>query len=227
MEDNKPLSEKESLALITTMIQRAKNTFHESGTSAILWGSVIGFCGLFSYAQLEWHFSIGFDIWLLTIAAVIPQVWISIRESKRQTVRSHEEFATDMVWLVYIVSIVALVLYGNIVPGVSQKFYESEDTQLMAKTISTGEIKEWRIIIPSLTSVFLIVYAFPTLATGLINKFKAMIWGAIVCYAFFIASLFTSFKYDMLMSGLAGIGNWLIPGLLLRKWYIKEKRVNV
>jgi hypothetical protein len=223
MEDNKPLSEKESLELITTMIQRAKNNFHESGTSAILWGFVIGVCGLLSYAQLQWHFSIGFDIWYLTIAAVIPQVWIGIRESKRQTVRTHAEFATDMVWLVYVISIVALVLYGNIVPGVSEKLFAGEDVQLMSQKISTGEIAKWKIIIPSLTSVFLIVYAFPTLATGLINKFKAMIWGAVVCYGFFIASLFTSFKYDMLMSGLAGIGNWLIPGFILRNWYLKGK----
>jgi hypothetical protein len=72
-------------------------------------------------------------------------------------------------------------------------------------------------------SVYLIIYAFPTLATGLINKFKPMIIGALVCYGFFIISLYTPYKYDMLLLGLAGVANWLVPGLILRKRYMNKK----
>jgi len=92
----------------------------------------------------------------------------------------------------------------------------------LQKNIATGEVKDYHFFIPSLSSVYLIIYAFPTIATGLINKFKPMIWGAVVCYALFFISLYTSFKYDMLMLGLAGIANWLIPGLILRDRYNKN-----
>lgn len=223
MEDKKPFNEQESLALITEMIQKAKSNFHESGTSAILWGVLIGICGLVSYAQLEWDFSIGFNIWYLAMVAVLPQVWISVRESRRKVVRSHRAFATDMVWIVYAVSIVSLILYNNVVPSVSEKMFADDNLQLLSRNTLTGEISEWHIILPSLTSVYLIIYAFPTLATGLICDIRPMVWGAMACYAFFLVSLFTPYKYDMLLSGLAAIGNWLIPGLILRKSYLKGK----
>ena len=64
MEEEK-FSEQESLKLISEMIQKAKHSFHENGTSAILWGSVVGIAGIISFAELFWHFYIGFDIWLL------------------------------------------------------------------------------------------------------------------------------------------------------------------
>ena len=41
MEENK-LSENESLKLITEMIGKAKSSYHSNGTSAIMWGIVIG-----------------------------------------------------------------------------------------------------------------------------------------------------------------------------------------
>lgn len=79
--EEKKLSEQESLQLITEMIQKAKRSFHESGASSILWGSVIAVCGLVSFAEMQWQFSIGFDVWLLALAAIIPQVLITIREN--------------------------------------------------------------------------------------------------------------------------------------------------
>jgi hypothetical protein len=54
------------------------------------------------------------------------------------------------------------------------------------------------------------------MVTGIATKFKPMLYGAILCYIFFIISCFTAHEYDMLLNGLAGIFNWLIPGLILR-----------
>ena len=59
--EEKELNEQESISLISEMIQKAKSSFHESGTSAILWGSVVAFCGLVSFMQAQFGFSIGFD----------------------------------------------------------------------------------------------------------------------------------------------------------------------
>jgi hypothetical protein len=217
----------ESLHLITEMIQKAKSDFHESGTSALLWGTVVPICGFVSFAQLQWNFQIGFDIWWLVFIAVVPQIWINIREKRKGIVKTHQQAATDAVWIVYFISIIALILYNNIVPGVSEKMFAEEGTALLQKNLTTGEIKPMEVILPSLSSVYLIIYAFPTMATGLINNFKAMIVGAIFCYLFFMLSLYTSFKYDMLLVALAGIANWFIPGLLLRHRYLQGKACNV
>ena len=220
--EEKELNEQESLSLISEMIQKAKSSFHESGTSAILWGSVVAFCGLVSFMQAQFGFSIGFDVWLLIFVAVIPQVYITIRENRKKLVKSYQDAATDNVWLVYAISLVAVLLYQNIVPSVSDKLMLQDGIQLLQKNIETGETKNFNFFIPGMASLYLIIYAFPTIATGLINKFKPMIWGAVVCYGLFVISLYTSLKYDMLMLGLAGIANWLIPGLILRDRYNKN-----
>lgn len=222
-QQEKQLSEKESLRLITEMIQKAKSSFHESGASAILWGTVVALCGLISFSELQWNFIVGFDIWLLILVAILPQIYIVFREKKRKLVKTYQQAATDNVWIVYAISIAALALYQNIVPSVSDKLMLQDGIQLLQKNIQTGEVKDYHFITPSLSSVYLIIYAFPTIATGLINKFKPMIYGAVMCYGFFVISLYTSFKYDMLLTGLAGIANWLIPGLILRSRYLKGK----
>jgi hypothetical protein len=221
--EEKQLTEKESLELINEMIKKAKHHFHESGTSAILWGSVVGIAGLVSFAQKYWEFSIGFDIWLVVLGAIIPQIFISIRESRRKKVLTHTEAAVDAAWMAYGVSIFALVFYFNVVPGITDKFMAAENISLL-KTTADGQTIAISYFVPSHGSLLLLLYGIPTLATGIAHKFYPMLAAAILCYIFFIISCFTSTAYDMLLNGLAGIFNWLIPGLILRKKYYRHKK---
>jgi hypothetical protein len=224
--EEKNISEQESLRIITEMIAKAKHSFHEDGTAAILWGSVIAVCGLVSFAQLYWKFSIGFDIWLLTLVALIPQIFISIRENRRRKVVTHMEAAMNAIWLVYGISIFALVFYFNTVPAATDKILAAEGTRLLQQ--SPQGTAPFHYFIASHGSLLLLLYAIPTLATGLAYKFTPMTVSAILCYLFFIISCFVPTAYDMLLNGLAGIFNWLIPGLILRSRFHKQKTaVNV
>jgi hypothetical protein len=224
--EEKQLSEKESLQLIAEMISKAKHSYHENGTSAILWGSVVAFCGFINFAQLYWHFHIGFDIWLLTLAAFIPQLFITIRERQNRKVISHTEAAMNTVWLVFTISMFALIFYFNVVPNVSDRFFANEGTKILATTADGGTYN-FHYDIPSAASLLILMYAIPTFATALICKFKPMIYASVLCYVFFIISCFTDTAYDMLLNGLAGVFNWLIPGLILRRRFLKGKAVDV
>jgi hypothetical protein len=220
------MSEQESLALITEMIGKARNHFHESGTSAILWGAVVSFCGFLSFIKYQWNVAIGFDIWLLALIAIVPQIFISIRERRRNLVKTHTQSAIDVVWLVYAISIFALIFYLNIVPGVTERLLlQNDGVKLMKQQVANGTIEPQGVFIPSFSSLMLIIYAFPTICTGLISRFRPMVAGAIICYALFIVSLFTITTYDYLFMGLAGIFNWLVPGIILRKRYMRAKHV--
>lgn len=221
LDNDKPMNEQESLALISEMIGKAKASFHENGSSAILWGSVIGLAGLVSFAQKIGNFSIGFDIWLLVMAAIIPQVIISVKESRRRKVIGYDTHMLDAVWTVYWISLVALLFYINIVPGISDKFFIAGGKQLLVKNIDSGAIENFHLFIPSSASIYIILFAIPTLVTGMGRRFKPMLWGGVACYLFFVISCFTASKWDPLLMGLAGIFNWLIPGLILRKRYLK------
>ena len=227
MEEEKLLTEKESLELITKMINKAKNGFHESGTGPILWGTVVGIAGLTSFAENHWNFSIGFDIWIITLLAIIPQVIISIRAARKRKAVRYEESSLNAIWLVFGISIFALTFYNNAIPGISDRLLAADGVELLIKNKITGETKHFMPYVLSASSLFLLMYGIPTLSTGLATKFRPMIIGGIICYILFIISCYTPTKYDMLLNGMAGICNWLIPGLILRNRFIKRRKENV
>ena len=226
MNNQKELTGDESLQLITEMISKAKHSYHENGSSAILWGSVVAVCGFVMFAELYFNLYIGFDIWLLTLVAFVPQIFISINERRNRKVISHTEAAMNNIWAVYAISMFALVFYFNVVPGIADRFLASEGTKIIVMK-PDGSASDFHYSVPSVGSLLILMYAIPTFATALAYKFKPMIYGSILCYSFFILSCFTSSAYDMLLNGLAGIFNWLIPGLILRRRFTKEKLVNV
>lgn len=224
----KPLSEQESLRIITEMIQKAKGSYHETGISALLWGSAVFIAATVTYLRVEFAFKMPFDIWLIVLFAIIPQIYISIKESKQRKVRSHTDIAIDAVWLTYAITLFGLVAYQRIVPEVSNALFQKEGLQLIQHTIDGSKPDEpFRLFSLSMTSVFILIYAFPTFVTGLVKQFKPMLWGAILSYGFFLVSLFTEFKYDMLLSAATALFCWLIPGIILRKRYLNPGENNV
>lgn len=226
-EEDKHLSEQESLQLIASMLQKAKGGYHETGTSAILWGSVVTLSGLVSFAELFWNFDIGFDIWLLTLLAIVPQIIISVRESRARKVVTRDESLMGAVWTVFGISVFAMSFYLNIMPFAAQRLISAEHSEWLIKNLDTGEIKHLQPHVLSLASPFLILYAIPTTITGIARKFRPMIVGGVLCYVFFIASCYSNMTYDMLLMGAAGLFNWFIPGLILRKNYLKTKAQHV
>lgn len=228
MKEIKELTEKESLQLITEMIQKAKSNFNENGTGPILWGTVIGFCGIFTFFQIQYKWDTGpFSVWYLALLAFIPQIIIAIKERKERLVKTHMCAAIDAVWQVYGFSVFALIVYFNLVPGASANLIASEGSQMMLKNLQTGELKPLHPFVLSQGSLLLLLYGIPTLITGIAQKFKPMLIGGILCYIMFVISIYTVNKYDFLMNGIAAIFNWLIPGFILRSIYLKERKANV
>lgn len=227
MSIEKKLTEQESLQLITEMIQKAKAShFHENGTSAILWGSVIGFCGLFSFFKMYYQLNVGgFDVWLLALFALVPQIFLAIKDARKNVVKTDIQLAMNAIWTVYGFSIFALIFYFNVVPHATTQLLANDNEQLLVKNLTTDVVNNWKPYIFSQSSLLILLYAIPTLSTGIARKFKPMLIGGLLCYVFFVISCFTATKYDMLLNGLAGIFSWLIPGLILRNRFNQAKEL--
>jgi hypothetical protein len=80
---------------------------------------------------------------------------------------------------------------------------------------------------PQPISVYLILYGIPTFTIGFGRRFQAMIIGGIACWVFAILSSMTPEPWQLLyLAGGAQLA-WFIPGLILRKRYLKVKTKNV
>src|SRR5437764_585683 len=105
MAEEQTLTEKESLELIATMIKKVKNSYIDSGVGPLFWGILITFCSLVTYAERLFNFDIGFDIWMLSLVAVIPQVYFSWRTRKTKNFTSHDETMMNYIWGTFAVCI--------------------------------------------------------------------------------------------------------------------------
>jgi hypothetical protein len=195
MEDEKQLSEKESLALIASMITRAKNSYIDSGIGPLFWGILITVCSLVTYSERTFHFDMGFDIWILSLLALIPQIYFSVRTRKNKTYTAHEESMMNYIWGTFAICMFLVNFY-------------------VLKTHAPNSI-----------SIQMVIFGIPTFITGGIRKFKPMIVGGLVCWLCSIASYYTNFPNGMLLMALAATSAWLIPGIILRRKYLKLAHV--
>ncbi len=217
----KNLSEKESLALITQMISTAKNSFVDTGIGPILWGTVIAICSLVQYAQIQYDFELPFDIWLLAIVAIIPQIIITIRERRIQKVRGWTDQTITYVWIcfgvgIFIVNFISTAYSFQIEPLLKE--YET----LTGKSISQYHFWNYA------TSYLLFLYGIPTIITAATRKFRSMLMGGFLCWVCSLICVFTNIKIDFLLMALCAMMAWLIPGIMIRTQYLKQgKQANV
>lgn len=216
MEDQKPLSEKESLALIATMINKAKDAYHDTGMGAILWGAVIAFCSLVKLAEIQFGFRLPFDIYLLTIVAIIPQVYLTIKEKRERKVKSYNDAFLDYLWLGFGISIFLLILIVNMIAR--SLLPVTEEYNVLKEIPSSFSLYEY------IAPLFLMLYGLPTFVTGAAFKFKPMIWGGIFCWVCCITTLFTTIKMDLLLTAASAVLAWLIPGIIMEKEYRRYKK---
>lgn len=212
----KQLSEKESLDLITRMINKAKDACHDTGITAIMWGAVIAVCSLVRLSQLQFDYDLPFDIYWLTFAAVIPQVYFSVREKKNRKVKAYGDEFFDYLWIAFGICIFLMIYITGHMFG-EWKTVAQEYKQL------TGHSSSFRLYEYS-SSLFLLLYGLPTFVSGVSMKFKPMLWGGLLCWVCCLAALYTPLKIDLALTALSAIFAWLVPGIIMEKDYRKAKK---
>jgi hypothetical protein len=208
----KQLSEKESLALITQMINKAKDSCHDTGIAAIMWGGLIAICALVKLSELHFGYRLPFDIYLLTIVAVIPQIFISIKSKKERKVKTYDDAFMDTLWLGFGITIFLMIFITNALFTAMEGY---KDPAGHSAVITMYEF---------ISPFFLLLYGMPTFVTGVSMKFKPMILGGILCWVCCIITIFTTVKIDLLLTAFSAVFAWLIPGIIMEKDYRKAKR---
>jgi hypothetical protein len=197
MEQENDLSREQSLELITSMISQAKNDYYDTGISALLWGSVVIFCSLVTYANAFLHWRVLEWIWCLIIVAVVPQVIIARREAKQRKYKSYGSDLIGGIWLSY---------------GIAMFVFSYVDSVLHI-----------RHDVP----IYLMLFGIPTFATGYGRRFKPMIFGGLACWVFAILTVYIRYPDPLFFMAGGALLAWFIPGLILRKCYLEAKRQHV
>lgn len=212
----RPLTEKESLDLIAQMINKAKDACHDTGIAAIMWGAVIAVCSLVRLSELHFDYELPFDIYLLTIVAVIPQVYFSIREKRKRKVKAYGDAFMDYLWMGFGICIF-LMIY------ITSAMYNQWEPAAGEYRKLSGNAYPFRLY-EFTSSLFLLLYGLPTFVTGVSMKFKPMLWGGLLCWACCLVCIYTSIKIDLILVAVSSVFAWLIPGVIMEKDYRKAKK---
>lgn len=215
-QQEKQLSEKESLDLIATMINKAKDGYHATGVGAMMWGAVITICSLVKLAETHFGYTLPFDIYILTILAVIPQLFITIKEKKERRVKWYDDVYMDYIWLGFGICIFLLVHTVNLVFNAWVPV--AQEYKALAGYRSAFQFYEF------IAPLFLMLYGLPTFITGAACKFRPMLWGGLFCWLCSVVTVYTPIRVDLLLTALAAIFAWFIPGRIMEKEYRLYKK---
>lgn len=217
--NEKQLSEKESLDLIAQMIHTAKNSYHDTGVGAMMWGLVIAVCSLVKLSEIHFGYRLPFDIYLLTLVAVIPQIYLTVREKKLRKVKTYDDNYMDYIWLAFGICIFLMIfIINHVFAGLGPM--QQEYRELVKGRTGTAYFSFNEYISP----LFLLLYGLPTFITGAACKFRPMLWGGLFCWACSILTLYTTVKIDLLLTAASALLAWFIPGLVMEKEYRRYKK---
>ena len=193
---------KQSLLLIESMINRAKDKFAEDGSMYLLWGWVVFICSLTQFVLMHffkypYHYIVWFASWIILIYQ-----FVYIRKKlKRRRVRTYTGYILGYVWLTFVIVIFLLAfLIGRLTEG---DYYIH------------------------ISPILLTIYGIPIFLSGIILRFRPLVIGGIGCWILSIAAmLIENYDYQFLLIPLAMIIAWIIPGYLLRAKYKLQSQNN-
>ena len=191
MENSKnEMTQAESMALIASMINKAKNRFSENGLLYLWWGWIVFACCIIQFIALYFFNENAWYVWLSTWAMAIIQIFIIKKKRRTQKVNTYTEEINGFVWLAFFICLIL---------------------SLFIVSYSGNQ----KLIYP----ILLVLYGMPIFLSGVILKFKPLIMGSICCWIFSVLALFILAEFQLLLVAVAVLLAWIIPGYLLRNKY--------
>ena len=191
MQQEKPFSELESIALIESMINKARNQFSEGGHLYLLWGWVIFICSVGQFVLFNvFHYKYHYSIWFITWLAFFYQMIYMFRQNKKRKVKTYTDTVLGHVWFTFII---AMFLIAFVI-----------GSKLGSET--------YKVIYPILLSL----YGIPSFLSGAILRFRPLVIGGISCWVLALIATFVPAQYHLLLIAAAMIVAWIVPGYLLQ-----------
>ena len=192
--DESRMTEAESMRLIASMINKAKNRFNETGFLYLLWGWVVLICCITQFLAAYFYKSENaYYVWFLTWIIAVYQIFFLRKKRKSRKVKTYTDDINQFVWIAFFICMMLLIFIL-----IRFKMYE--------------------VINPAI----LVMYGMPTFLSGIILKFKPLLTGGICCWIFAAVSPFIDPEFQLILIACSIIAGWIIPGYLLKQKFKKE-----
>jgi hypothetical protein len=181
-------SEKDSLRVITEMIENSRAKIRDNGFFYLLWGWLVLIASLSNFVLLQIEYEQAWLPWpILMFGGGIVSGIAGYRLGKKTKVKTM--FDTTMIYL----------WYGFLVT-----------LFLILFTAGFGKIS-WNVT----NTLIIALYGLGTFVSGGVLKFKPLIIGGIFSWGIAVPTLFIPEIYSLLMVALSIIVAYLIPGYML------------
>jgi Flp pilus assembly protein TadB len=197
--EDQPLSHTQSLGIIEQMIAAAKNEHREKGDGWLLWGWLLFIASVLSAVFMQTALTqyIGWTWTGVLVVGFSLMLYFYFTRKKKEEVTTYVQGLLNKFSTGFFISLLVLVAASN----------------LSGSSFSFG--------------YYYVLYAFWMFIHGSAIRFQPLIIGAIVNWAAAIAIFVTpDFFYKMVISAIAILVGYLIPGYMLRNQFKKLSQAN-
>jgi hypothetical protein len=185
--EEKVMTGEESLKIISEMINKTKVNIRQGSFHLLFWGWLIFFCSLAEY--ILFNFTDISNPWYVWFLT-IPGAFVSLIYGFVNGRKERVHTYADMLYMWTWMGFLASAIILFI---------------LMSKKME------------GLAPFILLLAGFPTFLSGFIVKFKPLIIGGITFWVFSLAAHFAGPNASMLVTSVAMLTGYLIPGYLLKR----------
>jgi hypothetical protein len=194
--EEKQMNPAESLMIINTMINTAKNKLADDGFMLIFWGWLVFSASLIHYICIIGEISYGYLVWpvLMPLGGVVSILY-GYKLSKRETVKTYIDVYLSYLWGAFGIGLFITLLFMQI-HGIKITYF-----------------------------FLMLLYGIATLVSGGLLSFKPLVYGSLFSFAFACLSIFVGEKEQLLCIAAALLASYIIPGHLLRTQYKSQTHV--
>lgn len=187
MENSQDFSAEQSLQVIRSMIEKAKQDVANNSFYLLLWGWLIFAAAILHFVLMKFtDFEYPFITWNLMWVGGIASIIKGIKDSKKTIVKTFL--------------------------GEAMKYFGISQMILYAGLIFVfGRYNLWEISLP----FYILMYASACFFMGSLLQFPLLKWTSLLCLPIIVVSLYISFQWQLLLLALAILISYIIPGHVL------------
>ena len=183
------LSPEQSLHLISSMINKAREDLSDNGIYFLVWGWItfvacVGQFVLKNIYQYEKHYI----VWSLVIVGVIFSIYQGMKEGKKQKAKTYIGDSMKYLWI-----------------GMGISFFV---LSMILSKLGWGT---------DVFPFFILLYGLGTFISGNFIRFRPLIVGGIMAWVLAIGAVYVPYDYQMLFAAAAILFSYIIPAYLLRR----------